>query len=112
VRLLVCGSRNGWDAAGCWKVLDEIRPLPELVICGGASGYDSFAEEWAKRRGIACAVFKAPWDSPLGKSAGPVRNGWMLRYGQPDLVLAFEGGAGTANMIAQAKKAGVPVRKV
>jgi predicted polyphosphate/ATP-dependent NAD kinase len=32
----------------------------------------------------------------------------MLVEGLPDLVVAFPGGSGTANMIAQAKRAHVP----
>ena len=36
----------------------------------------------------------------------------MLMEGKPDLVVAFPGGAGTANMIKQARKAGVEVIEV
>jgi predicted Rossmann-fold nucleotide-binding protein len=35
----------------------------------------------------------------------------MLSEGKPDLVIAFPGGRGTADMIRQAKEAGVPVRQ-
>jgi hypothetical protein len=48
----------------------------------------------------------AAWQQ-LGKSAGHIRNGWMLKYGAPDLCLSFPGGAGTANMRKQAADAGV-----
>jgi hypothetical protein len=33
----------------------------------------------------------------------------MLVEGKPDFVVAFPGGRGTANMIMQARQAGVPV---
>jgi hypothetical protein len=33
----------------------------------------------------------------------------MIDEGKPDLVVAFEGGKGTANMIAQATDAGIRV---
>jgi hypothetical protein len=36
----------------------------------------------------------------------------MLDEGQPDLVIAFPGGAGTANMIQQSKARGIPVREI
>lgn len=36
---------------------------------------------------------------------------WEYRGG-PDLVLAFPGGAGTANMVSQARKAGVAVKEI
>lgn len=112
MRLLVCGSRNTWDAAECWAQMDKIQPVPELVIAGGASGIDTFAETWALRRGIPCMVFNAAWDGPSGRAAGPIRNGWMIKYGRPDLVLALPGGVGTENMMKQAKAAGIEVRKV
>jgi len=33
----------------------------------------------------------------------------MLDEGKPDLVVAFDGGRGTANMVKQAKAAGIQV---
>jgi hypothetical protein len=36
----------------------------------------------------------------------------MLMEGKPDLVVAFPGGRGTANMIEQARKAGVEVLEI
>ena len=43
------------------------------------------------------------------KAAGPIRNKWMLDDAHPDLVVSFYGGRGTANMIKQAREAGVEV---
>jgi hypothetical protein len=36
----------------------------------------------------------------------------MLTDGQPHVIIAFPGGNGTADMIRQGKKAGVPVYEV
>lgn len=36
----------------------------------------------------------------------------QLEEGHPDIVIAFPGGRGTANMVAQARKAGVRVVEV
>ena len=36
----------------------------------------------------------------------------LLDEGKPDLVVAFPGGGGTADMILRAERAGVPVRQV
>jgi predicted Rossmann-fold nucleotide-binding protein len=41
-----------------------------------------------------------------------VRNRQMLTEGRPDLVVAFPGGKGTANMVALARKAGVEIVEV
>jgi hypothetical protein len=43
---------------------------------------------------------------------GPIRNKPMLEEGKPDLVVAFPSGRGTANMMKQAREAGVPVRVI
>lgn len=66
------------------------------------------ASEFAKWKGIPVKTFRADWGK-YGKSAGPRRNKQMLDEGRPDLVVAFEGGRGTADMVKQAKAAGVEV---
>jgi hypothetical protein len=43
---------------------------------------------------------------------GPIRNKQMLEEGKPDLMVAFPGERGTANMCKQAREAGVPVMVV
>jgi UDP-N-acetylmuramoylalanine-D-glutamate ligase len=60
---------------------------------------------------IPVETYEADWDTH-GKAAGPIRNKRMLDEGKPDLVVAFPGGRGTANMISQARKAGVEVIEV
>jgi hypothetical protein len=75
---------------------------------GGASGADTFAKEWATTKpGIERYVCHADWDK-YGKAAGPKRNARMLEW-KPDMVIAFPGGAGTANMVKQAEAMGVRV---
>lgn len=92
-------------------MLDKLHPTPECLIAGDASGVDDFAVEWAFVNGIAAAKWYACWDK-FGKAAGPIRNAAMLKFGKPDLVLAFPGGAGTADMVKKARTAGVEVREV
>jgi hypothetical protein len=55
--------------------------------------------------------FLADWKRD-GRRAGILRNLRMLEFGKPDEVLAFWDGSskGTAHMIREARKAGVPVR--
>ena len=50
----------------------------------------------------------ADWKQ-YGRGAGPIRNREMLQYSEPDIVVAFPGGAGTADMIRAARTAGYPV---
>ena len=49
---------------------------------------------------------------PSPRGAGPERNARMLAEGRPDLVVAFPGGTGTADMVRRAKAAGVRVVEV
>ena len=41
-----------------------------------------------------------------------MRNQKMLDEGKPDLVVAFAGGRGTADMVRIAKRSGVEVREI
>jgi|ETNvirnome_2_300_1030623.scaffolds.fasta_scaffold00285_26 hypothetical protein len=106
--VLVCGGRNHNVRP---ERFDEVLMNDdiEMVINGGASGIDECARNWALQRSIHCATVPAMWER--GKRAGPERNSAMLKL-KPDLVVAFSGGNGTANMINQAENAGVEVRRV
>ena len=108
-RLLVCGGR---DYADRQRVILELNAeRPDVVITGGAQGADSLASNIALSAGIPTIIMPAPWVR-YGKSAGPVRNGWMLKHASPTHVLAFPGGAGTADMVSRARAAGIVVREV
>lgn len=112
MRVLVCGGRTYDDFTHLQKTLDEIdalMPITELIH-GGARGADRLADYWARSRGLTPRVFLADWDEH-GKAAGPIRNQKMLDKGKPDLVIAFPGGRGTADMVSRAMKAGVVVRE-
>lgn len=110
MKVLVCGGRDFSNRAFMWIELDRLhaKHLFTALIQGGARGADALASEWAAARpGIQRYVCKADWDKH-GKAAGPMRNKRMLEW-KPDLVVAFEGGRGTLNMVTQARDAGVPV---
>lgn len=110
MRILVCGGRDYKDYATLFSVLDS-KYLCTLIIHGDARGADHLADEWARSRGISLAVFPANWKGH-GKSAGPIRNRLMLDYMKPDLVVAFPGGRGTADMVKYARAMGVPVEEI
>ncbi|MGQ3297700.1 DUF2493 domain-containing protein [Reyranella sp.] len=110
-RVLVCGGRTYRDMREVSRVLDGLAPKPTLIIHGGAFGADSCASEWAYKRGVPEQRFAADWKTH-GRAAGPIRNQQMLDEGRPDLVVAFPGGTGTADMVRRAKAAGVRVIEV
>ena len=113
MRVLVCGGRFFNKKELLTKVLDNLHkstPI-EVIIEGDAPGADRLAGYWARKNKIDDLKFKADWDK-FGRSAGPIRNRLMLKEGKPDMVIAFEGGAGTANMIKISKEANVQVEEI
>ena len=111
--VLVCGGRDFDDAGLLYETLDRLHGISKFtrVIHGGAAGADALAGQWAERRGIIAIQYKADW-AKHGRAAGPLRNKQMLEVGRPELVVAFSGGRGTADMVRQAKRAGVSVLEV
>jgi hypothetical protein len=113
MRVLVCGGRKYDDYRRVFQVLDEHHRNNEIttIIHGGAEGADAHAAQWAFHYDIPSWRFPAKW-SQHGKAAGPIRNKQMLAIGLPNLVIAFPGGRGTADMKAQASGHRVPVVEV
>lgn len=95
------------DVLDLWH---QRRPITTLIH-GAARGADTLAGEWAVAKVVPVEVYPAQWETD-GKAAGPRRNARMLAEGRPGAVLAFPGGAGTADMVARARAAGVPVALV
>lgn len=113
MRVLVCGGRDFTDTLFVYSKLDSLHdqiPFPgvDVLIEGNAKGVDRIAGYWARRRGIENQKFPADWKKH-GRAAGPIRNKEMLVKGKPDLVVAFPGGRGTANMIKIANLAGIEI---
>lgn len=109
MKVLVCGGRQFNDYLNASLALDDLNlGEGDTIIEGGASGADACAFNYATYRGISCETFQADWQAH-GKKAGPIRNQRMLDEGKPDMVVAFPGGKGTADMKKRAKKAGLVV---
>lgn len=106
--MIVCGSRHG--AAGTY-VADVLSFLHEgspigTIVTGNAAGVDAQAIAWAVATGVPNEGHPADWS--LGKKAGPLRNARMAALGA-DLLVAFDGGKGTRNMVSQASQKKIPV---
>lgn len=110
MRVLVCGGRDFNDFEWLNEVLTWFAGENgvDLIIHGAARGADSLAGEWAQLANIPVKAYPADWQKH-GKAAGHIRNALMISDGKPDYVIAFPGGRGTANMIEQARKAGIGV---
>lgn len=127
-RVLVCGGRDygkRWDdhlssfvvdthaVHLLHKVLQEILDtrVPSendlVIVHGAARGADSLASTWAKSKHIKELPFPADWSG--GNSGGIERNVKMLEDSEPNLVVAFPGGRGTAHMVGLARKTRTPL---
>lgn len=119
MKILVCGGRDYLDYKTLSKFLDTLvstvdNPDDITIIQGGAKGADFLAKVYAYCwgwGGLHCKEYPANW-SKHKQAAGPIRNQQMLDEGKPDVVVAFKGGSGTADMVLRAKKAGVEVLEV
>lgn len=109
MRLLITGGRDFDDREVLYVVLDRLHAEHgfKLLIHGDARGADRMGGEWAVVRGVEVLACPADWKKH-GRAAGQIRNRMMLEE-KPDLVVAFPGGKGTADMVAVAKKAGLTV---
>jgi hypothetical protein len=106
MRILVCGGRDYARRDEVFRVLDDVQaqsPGHLEIIHGAARGADSLAGAWAMARGAAVRIFRPERE---------MRGGLMLEDGSPHLVVAFPGGKGTADMVRQAKAAGVKVIEI
>lgn len=128
MKILVCGGRKfGANKEEYYHILNVLNdlakkyskeykpeenwlPIDITIISGMAKGADSVAANWAIANWAQLEEYPADWDK-YGMSAGYKRNMQMLVEGKPDLVVAFPGGKGTANMIKLAEKANIEVLK-
>lgn len=117
VDVLVCGGRDFNDEARVFAVLDGIARQLGLtgalvrIVTGDATGADALAAKWAQARKLSCSIYAAEW-TKHGRKAGPLRNQRMLDENAVAMVVAFPGGAGTADMVRRADAARIEVRKV
>lgn len=115
MRVIVCGGRDFNNKRAVQERLDAIYSLTPLdaltIIQGGATGADKLAREWCQETFVPFDNYPADW-AKFGNRAGPIRNQRMLDDGKPDLVVAFKGGKGTADMVRRAKLSGIEVEEV
>ena len=113
MKVLVCGGRDFADYDLLKTVLSALHVTRgiSIVIHGGATGADMLASRWAGTHMIPGVVYPADWKAH-GKAAGPIRNQQMLDEAKPDMVVAFKGGRGTADMVRRAGKAGFDILNV
>jgi len=112
-RILVCGGREYHDRQYFFERMNYAKQWFAKEFCiihGHARGADMLAHVWCFETGCATMSMPANWHY-YDKRAGPIRNRWMLKWGMPDLVIAFPGNSGTADMVSIATNANIDVWK-
>ena len=111
---LICGGRDFTNDVLFSKVMEGLidkRGLPRKVVQGGANGADAMGDIWARAFGLENVTVNADWQRD-GRAAGPIRNARMLSDHAIDLVVAFPGGRGTADMVKKARRKEIDVAEV
>jgi hypothetical protein len=69
INLGVVGHRHFYDYSLFEALIDDWideNGIPDLIVCGGASGTDYLAERWADNNNIPTLIFREEWS--LGRS--------------------------------------------
>ena len=103
MKLAVVGSRSLRNVA----VDQYIGKTVEEIVSGGATGVDSCAAEYAKRRGLKLTEFLPQYDH-YGRAAPIVRNREIVDYADEILILWDGKSKGTLSVIKYVQKIGKP----
>lgn len=117
INIIVTGGRN-YDN---YENVKQILGLFDVykIYMGDAAGADMNAVKWASIENVRHKIFVADWKKH-NKAAGPLRNALMLDTALKEnggisdglILIAFPGGRGTANCVAQALKRAITVLEV
>lgn len=133
-RIGFTGGRNYSNRKRVEYVIDKLIShygTDFTIVHGGASGADRLVDQISTERGVLSKhVFPAEWDMPCNvnfcaphhrregsngasycPAAGPRRN-WAMVDSGLDLVVAFDGGKGTADMMRRSHRAGITIWRI
>jgi len=110
MRLIIAGGRHFDDVALIRRALSKAHAQSAITVLihGGSGALGIAAEDWAREMRLHVVRYPANWRE-LGKRAEAIRNAFMLEDSRPDKVLALPGGNDTADLVALATAARVPV---
>lgn len=116
LRVLLTGSRT-WTKPGPIKLLilglKACYPDVHFILGDAPNGLDAIAKKVCEEEHVSHRIHIADWDI-LGKRAGHVRNGEMVKD-HPDLAYAFRSNGesrGTDNCVKQCLAAKIPTYTV
>jgi predicted Rossmann fold nucleotide-binding protein DprA/Smf involved in DNA uptake len=104
-KLGVVGNQYGWKYSDIKRVLEALEIDNDVtIISGGATGVDSYAQEYAKDKGCSIIIH---YPNPYMPSPQRYFDRNKLIAEECDFLVAFdkkEGASGTKNTIAHAKR--------
>lgn len=112
-RIAVTGGREYTGRRRTWQILDAALDrlgMSVLIVGACPTGLDRWALQWARDYDFPFELYAANWKQ-FGRYAGPERNGRMVAA-EPEILLAFPGGDGTADMMRQSAAAGVRIIEI
>lgn len=110
-RVIIAGSRSFNDYEYLKKYMDFLLQNKKevVILCGEARGADALGKRYAQERGFPVQSFPADWQR-FGRAAGPLRNRQMAACADACVVFWVGGSAGSASMVAEARRAGLALR--
>jgi hypothetical protein len=103
LRTIIAGCRHWKHPYHSWLLDAALKACPwtdkiTSVVCGMATGIDTFGYIWGKANGLTVAEHPARWEL-YGKQAGFIRNGEMAQVADAALIVWDEQSRGTKSMI-------------
>lgn len=107
MKTIIAGSRTLTDISQVQRAITDSGFEITEVVSGKARGADTLGEMMARRLRLPVKEFPADWSK--GPSAGPIRNRQMADYADALLLIWNGKSKGSADMLREAKKAGLRI---
>ncbi len=107
---VITGGRNYVMTASDYVFLENVLSIlgASAILTGGTRGVDAQVAAWATRRNMPVETIRPDWRKD--GDAAPLRAKARLAEGA-NAVIAFPGAEGTAGMVDQARRMGLPVHE-
>jgi len=111
MKLAIVGGRDYADYDNFRRIVDEYidkHGVPAVIISGGATGVDTFAEQYAYENDIPIDAFLPDWykNGKYDSEAGKIRNTDIIMNSTHVLALPTDKSRGTYDSIIKAKNMG------
>jgi len=111
IRIAIIGSRSFDNYELLANTLEDYKNKIGLVVSGGATGADTFGEQWADTNKIPKLIFPADWNKH-SKSAGFIRNQYIVNNADAGIAFWDNKSKGTLSTIKLFEKAEKPVKVI